>query len=188
MVSAPHPLAERLIERLQARPESRVLDFATGSGRNAAALRRSGFTVVIVDDAAAASEVPLEGVPDPLDAVLSTHGLLHGTPASIEHRLRAIAAHLTPHGLLYATFGSTLDARFGRGERIDDATFAPLQGDERGVAHAYFDRERLAATLERDFIIESLEHHGVDEIAGRWAHRKSPLAGAAHWFAIVEKR
>ncbi len=91
-------------------------------------------------------------------------------------------------GLLYATFGSTRDTRFGQGKRIDDSTFAPTQGDERGVAHAYFDRERLLSILDRYFIVESLSEECVDDVAGTWAHRERPLDGAAHWFAIARKR
>ncbi|HYL26515.1 MAG TPA: hypothetical protein VEW74_01705 [Candidatus Nitrosotalea sp.] len=187
-MSAPHPLAERLIERLQTRSQSRVVDFAAGSGRNGAALRRAGLTVVTVDDATAESEDPLAALQAPVDAVVSTHGLLHGTPASIATRVRALAGALSQGGLLYATFGSRRDARFGQGERIDDSTFAPLEGDERGVAHAYFDRHGLEKLLSGSFAVESFEEVFVDEIAGSWAHRERPLTGAVHWFAVAKKR
>jgi hypothetical protein len=186
-VSSPHPLTRRLIERLQWRPANPILDFAAGSGRNGEALRRAGFSVISVADDVAASTSPLAGVADPVSAALSTHGLLHGTPCAIAARVRAIGDCLEPGGLLYATFGSIRDARFGCGERIDDATYAPLDGDERGVAHTYFDGARLRALLEDGFVIESLDECGVDGIAGSWAHRERPLAGAVHWFAQVRK-
>ncbi len=186
MVSAPHPLAERLIERLHSAPGSRVLDFATGGGRNAEALRRAGLRVVAVADDTADS-APLPGPGERFAGVLSTHGLLHGTPGAIAARVRRIAQSLPSGGLLYATFGSIRDARFGQGERIDDATFAPTDGDERGVAHAYFDRERLLAILDPFFVVESLSEHCVDGVVGLWAHRERPV-GAAHWFAIARKR
>ena len=177
-----------LIERLHSRPAGRILDFAAGSGRNADALRAAGFTVVAVDDAAAGSRAPLADLDGAFDAAISTHGLLHGTVESIASRVRAIADRLTSRGLFYATFGSTGDARFGRGKRIDDSTYAPIGGDERGVAHGYFDRARLCELLSRHFDVESLEEHRVDRIAGSWAHRAEPLQGAAHWFAIARKR
>jgi SAM-dependent methyltransferase len=181
-------LAERLIERLQTGAETRVLDFATGSGRNARALRAAGFTVVTLDDATAESDSPFAGIAQDFAAILSTHGLLHGTPASIGARVREAVRHLAPGGVLYATFGSTRDARFGVGRRIDASTYAPLDGDERGVAHAYFQRVEIGALLAPLVEIESLEEHVVDRIAGSWAHRRRPLAGAAHWFAIARKR
>jgi len=184
----PHPLTDRLIERLDAAANGRVLDFASGSGRNAQALRRAGFTVVAIDDVTAASKAPFSGVNGDFAAAISTHGLLHGTASCIAENLHSIARLLRQGGLLYASFGSSRDARFGAGERIDASTFALVDGDERGVAHAFFEREQLLALLERDFIVESLEERGVDAVAGAWAHRQQPLRGAAHWFAVGRKR
>lgn len=188
MVSGPHPLAERLIKRLQPKPQSRILDFGAGSGRNGDALRGTGFTVVTIADADAASRAPLAGITDRFSAAISTHGLLHGRRSTIDANLSSIATLLDDGGLLYATFGSTRDARFGRGLRLDAWTYAPIDGDERGVAHTYFDLERLRALLESHLEVESLDEHGVDDVAGRWAHGRTPLDGAVHWFAIGRKR
>jgi SAM-dependent methyltransferase len=181
----PHPLALRLIDRLQGRPQAAVLEFASGSGRNARALERAGRSVVEIDDATAASPAAFAGVSGPFAAALSTHGLLHGTPSIIAGNLRQIAERLEEGGLLYATFGSAGDARFAKGERIDEFTYAQLDGEERGVPHAFFDRRRLRALLEHRFSIESIEEHMVDEVAGSWAHRERPLSGAVHWFAVA---
>ncbi len=183
-----HPLAQRVIECLREEGESRVLDFASGSGRNAAALRGAGFTVVEVDDAAAASDEPLTRTNERFAAVLSTHGLLHGTGRAIAARVRAIAAVLEDGGLFCATFASSRDARFGEGERIADSTYAPTAGDERGVAHTFFGEEALRALLEPRFAIESLTERAVDDVAGSWAHRERPLTGAVHWFVVARKR
>lgn len=186
---APHPLAASLIERLQSEPGGPVLDFAAGSGRNGDALRRAGFAVVTVGDDAAGSAAPLAGVAERrFAAIISTHGLLHGTAGDVGARLDPLAERLRAGGLLYATFGSVADSRFGRGRRLDDATYAPDHGDEAGVAHAYFDRARLLTLLERRFVVETLEERRVDAVAGSWAHRERPLAGAVHWFAIARKR
>ena len=188
MVLTPHPLAASLIERLQDRDGIRTLDFGSGSGRNTAALRAAGFTVVAVDDAAVAAAQPLQEISERFDAAVSTHGLLHGAHDAIASRVRAIAERLHSGGLLYATFGSSRDARFGEGRKLGDWTFAPLEGDERDVPHTYFDRERLVAILAPYFDVESLEELGVDRIAGRWAHSSQPLHGAAHWFVKARKR
>jgi hypothetical protein len=184
----PHPLTVLLIERLRGAPGSRVLDFGSGRGRNAVALRRAGLTVVAVDDSIADSAQPLAGITGPFAAAISTHGFLHGRLEAIEARLYAVASRLEEGGVLYATFGSSRDARFGHGRRLDQSTFAPTAGDERGVAHTFLDRDRLATLLAPHFVIESLEERGVDEIAGAWAHRERPLEAAAHWFAIARKR
>lgn len=140
-----------------------------------------------VDDRTACSSAPLAGVTQGFAAAISTHGLLHGVLSTIVANVRSIAERLDRSGLLYATFGSTRDARFGNGLRIDASTFAPIEGEERGVAHCYFDRDRLQSLLEPYLEIESLEEHGIDAIAGRWAHRARPLTGAMHWFVIARK-
>jgi hypothetical protein len=183
-----HPLAERLADRLRERGGGRILEFAAGSGRNGEALSRAGFTVVAIDDSTAASEDGLESVTGPFDAVLSTHGLLHGTIATVGANVAAIARLLPANGLLCATFGSVRDARFGMGSRIDASTYAPLDGDERGVAHAFFTQAQLRTLLDRWFVIESLDERAVDEIAGSWAHRELRLSEAVHWFAIARRR
>ena len=160
----PHPLAVALIDRL--RGPRRVLEFASGSGRNSAALARAGFTVIRIDDATAASPAPFAGVAGPFDAAISTHGLLHGRVETVSANLAELRGLLGEGGLLCATFGSTADARYGAGERLDHATFAPRDGDEAGIPHAFFDRDNLAALLRSKFAIESLDEIRVDEVAG----------------------
>ncbi len=187
-IAAAHPLVRALIARLGPRVDGPVLDFAAGSRRNTRALRDAGLRVVSVADAVAESTAPFAGITERFAAALSSHGMLHGTPSSIADKAALIARRLEPGGPLYATFGSSRDARFGKGQRIDAWTFVPTEGDERGVAHGYFDRERLTALLEPWFTIESLEERDVDDVVGAWAHRDAPMRGAVHWFAIGVKR
>lgn len=180
--AAPHPLAERLAARLH--PGSAVLDAGTGSGRNARALERAGMRVSAVDDDDAYALLLPRG---PFDGAIATHALLHGTPAAIAALLGDIAAVLRSDAILCATFASTNDARFGAGERLGERTFAPVSGDELGVAHSYFDEAALRALLAPHFEIESLAEVRVDAVAGRWAHPREPLSGAMHWFAEARK-
>lgn len=186
----PHPLALRAIERLRDRLPGlvRVLDVASGSGRNAAALRQAGFDVLAIDDDTAMRAGAMRSLRGAFAGAVSSHGFLHGTAAEVAERLDALAAHLEPDAVLAATFGSVNDARFGRGTEIDPSTFAPDDGDEAGVAHAFFTQSQLCALLEPEYEIESMEERGVDEIAGKWAHRKAPLSGAVHWFVLARRR
>ncbi|MGA8533161.1 MAG: methyltransferase domain-containing protein [Candidatus Tumulicola sp.] len=186
-IRRPHPLASDLIERLRGRPGSRVLDFCAGSGRNGAALREAGYAVVALEDSVAERGGALPAELGEFAAVISTHGLLHGTVGAIAQRMESIAEHLEPNGPFYATFGSARDARFGRGRRIDASTYAPLDGDERGVAHAYFTRAALEGLLHRHFVVERLEERYVDAIAGSWAHPTTPLSQAVHWFVVARR-
>jgi hypothetical protein len=179
-VRPPHPLAVELIAALGA-GEARVIDFASGSGRNARALRAAGFQVLeIADPGATAAAVAR--VPSSVQAVISTHGLLHGTINTIADALDAIAGKLVPGGRLYATFASTRDARYGQGTEIEPFVYAPDDGDERGVPHAYFDEPRLRGLLSHSYVLESIEERSADVVAGSWAHPRTPLHNAVHWF------
>jgi hypothetical protein len=170
----PHPLAVALCEQLRDRPGARTIDFATGGGRNAAALRAAGFEVLAVSDAEAASNRPFAAAEGRYAGVLSTHGFLHGTPAEIAARVAAAAQRLDPGGLFYATFGSKRDARFGTGIEIARDCYAAREGDERGVPHGFFDDEGLRDMLAALFEIESL--------------RETPAAHGVHWIAIARRR
>jgi SAM-dependent methyltransferase len=181
---APHPLADRLIAQLRGRDAVRVLEVGTGSGRNAAALAAAGLPFVSIGEFAPIG--PLAGA-GAFAAAIATHALLHGTPQTIAVRLDQIAAVLEPGGRLYATFGSVRDARFGRGERIDPATYAPTDGDETGVAHAFFDEPSLRGMVGARFVLDRCDEIDVDEIAGKWAHEKAPLRGARHWFVEASR-
>ncbi len=172
----PHPLALVLIDRLRAHPRAAVLEVGAGSGRNTRALHAAGFTVVTLDDAATAA------------GALSTHALLHGTPASISELLDRIAARVERGGALCATFGSVRDARYGQGRFVEDRVYAPEDGDERGVPHTYLDESGVRELLRNDWTIESMHETGVDAIAGSWAHEQQPLRDAVHWFVVATKR
>ncbi len=176
-----HPLALELIDRLHEKDHARVVDFGSGRGRNTQALVEAGFEVIAISDEDASDRSALDGPAGSFDAVLTTHALLHGTPQSVAERLDAVARALREEGLLYATFASVRDARYGKGERLADATFAPSDGDERGVPHVYFDEPSLRAIVAPNFTIESLEERDADRIAGTWAHPHTPLRGAVHW-------
>ncbi len=178
----PHPLAELLIARLH--PGARVFELGGGRGRNTVALRAAGLAVTSIPDDATDADAQNSQV---YDGFLSTHGLLHGDPAQIATRIRRAAGALVPGAVFYATLGSKRDARFGKGRRLGAQTFAPQDGDERGVPHTYFDRAGVHELLDADFNIEDLTEPAVDDLAGSWAHSQ-PLHGAVHWFVRATRR
>ena len=204
MEQSAHPLALDLVGRLQRRGEVHVLELGTGSGRNTAALIEAGFFVTSIDDdherTAAARErftgsranlltgayTQLAGRPQSFSAALSTHALLHGNALKIATILFSVNRLLEVDAPFYATFGSKRDARYGKGVRIDDDTFAPADGEEQGVPHIYYDEAQLREILTPFFTIESLEEVDVDAIVGRWAHAQRP-EGSMHWVLRASK-
>ena len=177
----PHPLTLALIERLEGASPGPVLEIGAGSGRNRRALQAAGFFVRSHEPA------ELRTVGGVYTGALSTHALLHGTRDAIAAAIDCICGLLAPGAPLLFTLGSKTDARFGQGEQVAPDTYAPLEGDEAGVSHTYFDKEGCRTMLD-GLHIESLRVHRVDMIAGKWAHTQTPLHGAVHWFVIARTR
>ena len=196
-----HPLAHDLAARLHA--PGRVLVVGYGSGRNLSPLLDAELAIDVIESdvtrAAAATqrygETPeiriatafgASSGPD-CDGALSTHALLHGDAATIGTSIASIAARLRDGAPFYTTLGSTRDPRFGRGKRIDAATFAPDTGSETGVPHVYLS-ERDVREMLRDFTIESLDEVDAGEHVGAWAHEAGDAATIVHWFVRARRR
>jgi hypothetical protein len=179
----PHPLAERLAAALHGRP-TRVLVWGPGDGRNSRALRAAGALVEELE----ADADPARGA-RPYDAVLSTHALLHGTTATVAARLAAISGVIAAGGSLYATLGSTADARCGRGTRVAGGSgWAPVEGPEAGVAHAFFDAAGVAAALGTAYELRWMEERDVRAVVGRWAHPLPQQEPLVHWLIEARRR
>lgn len=178
-----HPLAQRLYENVT-KGSGPIVVVGDGHGRNSRALQAAGLTVVAIPD-----EVPYTQLAFParhFAGALSTHAYLHGTAAKIRLGIAELARVLEANAPAFLTFGSIKDVRFGYGDALDAQTFAPGDGPEKGVPHAYFDRDTLTEAL-RPFTIVSLDEVKVDEIVGKWAHLENEPAGKIHWFAQVRK-
>jgi len=186
---------------------ARVLLVGVGSGRNVVPLLAAGLRVdavecdpararaaearfaaqprVCVVQASYAGPLPFPGVMHA--AALSTHALLHGTPAGVAASLRAVADRLSAGAPFYATLGSQNDPRFGAGQRIGEETFAPLAGPERGAAHTYVSAAGARRLFATDFVVESLAEVSAGEHVGRWAHDEADAATIVHWFVRARK-
>jgi hypothetical protein len=180
----PHPLAQRLIARAASDPlAGPVLEVGTGSGRNTRALVAAGIPVLSVPEETPYTQLP--GTFENYGAGLATHAYLHGASDKVRAgiaELRRVLRHGAP---VYLTLGSIRDARYGLGVPLDDRSFAPGDGEEAGIPHAYFDRDGVIETM-RGFTIASLEEVDADATAGRWAHGDEPI-GRVHWFVVATK-
>jgi hypothetical protein len=201
-----HPLALDLAERLASGQGERVLLLGIGSGRSVPPFLAIGARVdALEDDAERARAAAVRFAAEPrvrvvraryvgpfpvaggLMGALSTHALLHGTPSSVAAAVAAVRNRLRPGAPFFATLGSTRDPRFGRGVRLDEATFAPETGGEAGVPHVYYDETRARA-LFAAFAVESLVETAAAETVGRWAHDDADAATIVHWFVRASVR
>lgn len=147
-------------------------------------MREAGLTVVAVPDETPYTQ--LGGAGNAYEGALSTHAYLHGTSSKIRSGIAELARVLRVGAPAFLTFGSIQDVRYGFGDRIDVHTFAPGDGPEAGVPHAYFDRDGMLEVL-RPLTVVSLEEVAVDDIVGKWAHLDDEPRGKMHWFAEVTK-
>jgi hypothetical protein len=177
----PHPLAKRLANRLEeSGRQGPVLEVGTGSGRNARYLTGLGLRVTATSDAEPYTQIAAgRGA---FAAALATHAYLHGAVAKLRLGLAELRRVLQPGSPVALVFGSISDARFGFGVPLDDQTFAPGDGAEAGIPHAYFERSGIEELLRGSFRIDALEEVDVDGIVGRWAHGDDEIAGFRHWF------
>ena len=182
-----HPLAERLIAHAREHPlDGPVIEVGTGSGRNTRALVDAAIPVLSVPDDTPYTQLP--GSRETFGAALSTHAYLHGTSAKLRAGIAELRRVLRPNAPAFITLGSFKDARYGLGIPFDERSFAPGEGAELGIPHAYFDRDGVIE-LMLGFTLESMEEVDVDEIVGRWAHADDDeeIAGRVHWFVVARR-
>ena len=181
-----HPLAERLIRCIREHPvDGPVIEVGTGSGRNTRALVDAGIPTVGVPDSTPYTQLP--GTRENYGAALSTHAYLHGASPKLRVGIAELRRVLRPDAPVYITLGSIKDARYGLGIPLDERSFAPGEGDEAGIPHAYFDRDGVIELL-LGFTIESMDEVEVDAIVGRWAHGDDDtVAGRVHWFVVARR-
>jgi hypothetical protein len=181
-----HPLTERLIALAREHPlDGPVIEVGTGSGRNTRALVDANVPVLSVPDSTPYTQLP--GSRDEYGAALSTHAYLHGTSAKLRAGIAELRRVLRPNAPVFITLGSFKDARYGLGIPFDDRSFAPGEGAELGIPHAYFDRDGVIELL-LGFTIDSMDEVDVDEIVGRWAHTDDEeIAGRVHWFVVARR-
>jgi hypothetical protein len=181
-----HPLAQRLIALVGEHPlDGPVIEVGTGSGRNTRALVDANVPVLSVPDSTPYTQLP--GSREEYGAALSTHAYLHGTSAKLRAGIAELRRVLRPNAPVFITLGSFKDARYGLGIPFDDRSFAPGEGAELGIPHAYFDRDGVIELL-LGFTIGSMEEVDVDQIVGRWAHADDEeIAGRVHWFVVAHR-
>lgn len=181
---AAHPLAADVARRYrECGMTGPIIEIAAGSGRNTNYLVDAGIPIVATRDDESYTQLP--GGRNLYAAALSTHGYLHGTVPKLRQGFAELRRVLRPGAPILITLGSVEDARFGLGIALDDTTFAPGDGEEAGIPHAYFDRAGVAELLTPAFTVESLAEVNVDDIVGRWAH-ESPR-GMWHWFVTARR-
>lgn len=165
----PHEDLPRIVQLLEDRGASTILDLGSGTGRHVVYLARSGFSVFGLDhspegmrvtrewlvEEGLAADLQLQSMTQQLpyedgffDAVISVQVVHHADMATIQKVVQEIGRVLKRGGFLFVTVPqlkngqpySTWGSRF---EQVEPHTFIPLDGPERGLLHHYFTPEEL---------------------------------------------
>jgi SAM-dependent methyltransferase len=172
----PHEALPEMTRLMKARSLQRVLDLGCGSGRHLLPLARAGFSVFGFDNSPhglllakndllneqLTVHLQLGDFGDPLPyrggsfhAVLSIQVIHHAQTKTIRRVVAEIERILAPGGLLFLTVPKyrTQATSF---RQIEEGTFLPEDGPEKGIPHHYFSEGELRELL-RSFQLSSLE-------------------------------
>ncbi len=177
----------KLARMLKRQKVKRILDLGCGSGRHLVYLAKLGFDVYGFDSSPTGVRMAKEWLEKKhlkahvllhdmgkrfpyedrfFDAIISTQVLHHNLPGRIKATIREIERTIKPKGILFFTVPSHKDK--GVFYRLAGfRTYAPLNGDEKGIPHFYF-TEELIRKFFSDFHIRkiySTEHKRFAVIA-----------------------
>jgi SAM-dependent methyltransferase len=172
----------KVVQMLQDRGASSVLDLGSGTGRHVVYLAKSGFSVFGFDNSLEAMATTRHWLADEgleadlrlqsmterfpcqdgfFDAVVSVQVIHHADIATIRGIVAEISRVLKKGGLLFVTVPE-LRNQGKRFERLEPNTFVPLDGPEKGLLHHYFAPEELQEVF-RDYDIFDIHLDGREQ-------------------------
>lgn len=171
----PHEDMPGVVQALKTSGLNKVLDLGCGTGRHLVYLAKNGFSVFGLDSSPegirASSEwlasesleadirvldmtAPLPFGNGFFDAVVSVQVIHHADMATIEHVVREITRVLVPGGFLFVT----VPTKCNQGdafEEVEERTFIPRDGPEKGLPHHIFTLHELREMF-KDFDVDDL--------------------------------
>ncbi len=181
----PHEALPEMIRLLKARSFYRILDLGCGSGRHLVPLARAGLSVFGFDNSPhglllAQQDLKVKQLEGHLqlgdfrdhlpyrngafDAVISTQVIHHAETKTIRRVVAEIERVLVPGGLLFLTVpkSKTQASSF---RQIEEGTFIPEDGPEKGIPHHYFEESELRELLGGfdifSFAVDRVEHYSL---------------------------
>ena len=106
---------------------------------------------------------------DYFDGMISTHVIHHGTMSEISKTINEIFRVIRKGGIGYIIAFSENDFKLGQGNRLEQGTYVPTEGEERGIPHHLFTKEELMNSM-RAFEILSLKEDISQTEVGNRAH------------------
>ena len=189
-VTPPLPTVQDFAAELKLANARLVLDLGSGAGRHALYFAKMGFVVAALDVSETAlktleshsKELDLHDMiiikhdmlmlpfrDDYFDGMISTHVIHHGTMSEISKTINEIFRVIRKGGIGYIIALSENDFKLGQGNRLEQGTYVPTEGEERGIPHHLFTKEGLMNSM-RAFEILSLKEDISQTEVGNRAH------------------
>ena len=165
----------------------RILDLGCGNGRHVLALQKLGFNTTGLDISISGLRLTSEWVgaegkqaglveadmrrPLPFrsgsfDGLLSTQVIHHALLAEVRTAISEIWRVLCRGGLAFVTLAGMMDED-KKYEEIENGTFIPLEGSEKGLPHHIFAEQELASEFSA-FQIREISRRAEGKVLAAW--------------------
>jgi cyclopropane fatty-acyl-phospholipid synthase-like methyltransferase len=107
---------------------------------------------------------------DCFDHVISIHVIFHNTRKKVQETIKEIKRVLKTGGTTLLTFNATYSTRFGHGVEIENDTWIPDIGIDKGIPHHFSTLEDVVGLMQ-DFKVMDIhleEQHFNDGVSSHW--------------------
>jgi len=183
-----HPLFKEFLDQSNFELKN-VLDIGCGTGKYLEFLKLKGFKTDGIDSSETAVEMTKKTLGDDseilhvnmfefaipknkYDLVISISTIHHGTKGQVQNLINRIHEAIIKRGRIFITVPDFESSKkwntFKNHEKIDERTFSPLSGPEKGLPHSFYTKEEAKKlfSMFRDLQLNLDDH-------GRWVAEAS---------------
>jgi SAM-dependent methyltransferase len=184
----PHPDMDRLVKLFKEKKIKRILDLGCGNGRHLVFFNKNGFDIYGMDASSKGIELAKEWLTEEkievemtchrmedrfpyknnfFDAVIAIQVIHHNFKKDILLTVNEIERVLKKGGFIFITVTYSKQRRFDKWDlkKVEERTFIPQKGQEKGVPHYFFSLEELRDTFHSfellEIYIDKTDHRAI---------------------------